>query len=76
MGPIRAIRSVGNRFGLTWWAKIETGNPNISYWFGPFLTKRSLKKKVSGFMNDLSGEGAGSIEHCFIRCRREEPLTS
>ncbi len=76
MGPVRAVRSLGNRIGLAWWAKIETDKPNAIYWFGPFLTKRSLKGKVSGFINDLSQEGVESIDHSFVRCRRVEPLTS
>ena len=75
MGPIRAIRSLGNSFGLAWWAKIETGNPDATYWFGPFLTKRSLKVKVSSFLDDLSSEGIDSVDHSFVRCRRSEPLT-
>ena len=75
MGPIRAVRSLGNSLGLAWWAKIETGNPNATYWFGPFLTKRSLKLKVSIFLDDLSSEGIESVDHSVVRCRRIEPLT-
>ncbi len=75
MSPIGAIRSLGNRLGLAWWAKIETDNPNSIYWFGPFLTKKNLQSKVIGFMDDLSEEGVGSIDHSFVRCRRVEPLT-
>ncbi len=75
MGPVRAIRNLGNRLGLAWWAKIETDNPNSIYWFGPFLTKRNLKNKVAVFMNDLTEEGIESMDHSFIRCRRIEPLT-
>tara|TARA_Y100001968_G_scaffold324496_1_gene364004 strand:+ start:60154 stop:60384 length:231 start_codon:yes stop_codon:yes gene_type:complete len=76
MGPIRALRSLGNIFGLTWWAKIETTNPNATYWFGPFLTRRSLKVNLSKFIEDLLEEGTQSVNHRFIRCRRSEPLTS
>ena len=75
MGPIRAVRNLGNSLGLAWLAKIETGNPNATYWFGPFLTKRSLKLKVSIFLDDLSSEGIDSVDHSFVRCRRIEPLT-
>ena len=78
MGPIRAVRNLGNSLGLAWWAKIETRNPNTpntTYWFGPFLTKRSLKLKVSIFLDDLSSEGIDSVDHSFVRCRRIEPLT-
>ena len=76
MSPIRAIRSLGNTFGLAWWAKVETKTPNVTYWFGPFLTRRSLKVNLSKFLEDLSEEGSESISHSFIRCRRTEPLTT
>ena len=76
MGPIRAIRSLGNRLGFAWWAKIETNNPNAIYWFGPFLTRRNLNYKVTAFVQDLSEEGIGSIDQRIVRCRKVEPLTS
>ncbi len=76
MGPIRALRSLGNSFGLAWWAKVETIQPNVIYWFGPFLTRRSLKLNLNGFVDDLSSESPHEISHSLIRCRRNEPLTS
>ena len=76
MGPIRAIRSLGNSLGLSWWAKVETKDPNITYWFGPFLTRRSLKRNLSTFSNELSEEGSKAISHSLIRCRKSEPLTT
>ena len=76
MGPIRALRSLGNSFGLAWWAKVETIQPEVTYWFGPFLTRRSLKVRLSGFIDDLSAESPKKINHSLIRCRRNEPLTS
>ncbi|AAP99793.1 MULTISPECIES: DUF1816 domain-containing protein [Prochlorococcus] len=75
MGPFRAIRVLGNSFGFAWWAKIETQNPNTTYWFGPFLTQRSLRNNVPIFLDDLTSEGIESITHDFVRCRRIEPLT-
>ena len=75
MGPIRALRGFGNKLGLSWWAKVETNEPKVTYWFGPFLTRRSLKKNLSTFLDDLSREGTGSIDHSFVRTRRDEPLT-
>ena len=75
MGPIRAVRSLGNRLGLAWWAKVETNEPDMTYWFGPFLTRRSLKVNLSTFVKELSEEGPNSINHCLLRCRRAEPLT-
>tara|TARA_Y100001968_G_scaffold329182_1_gene377953 strand:+ start:1396 stop:1626 length:231 start_codon:yes stop_codon:yes gene_type:complete len=76
MSPIRAIRSLGNSFGLAWWAKVETEEPKVTYWFGPFLTRRSLKANLSVFIEELTQEGVGSINYSFIRCRRSEPLTT
>ena len=69
------IRNFGNKLGLAWWAKIETEKPNTTYWYGPFLTKRSLKENMSDFIKDLSGEGILNIKHQIVRCKKEEPLT-
>ncbi len=76
MGPIRALRSLGNSFGLAWWARVETIEPNVTYWFGPFLTRRSLKLRLVDFVEDLSDESPQKIRHTVIRGRRNEPLTS
>ena len=69
------IRNFGNKLGLAWWAKIETGHPNATYWYGPFITKRSLKENLPSFINDLHDEGSIQIKHSLIRCKKEEPLT-
>ena len=69
------IRNFGNKLGLAWWAKVNTENPNATYWFGPFLTKQSLKENLGSFKNDLKEEGATNIKHSFVRCNKEEPLT-
>ena len=69
------IRNLGNKLGLAWWAKIETQQPNITYWYGPFMTKRSLKENMLYFINDLSEEGSTNIVHSLVRCKKEEPLT-
>ena len=69
------IRNFGNKLGLAWWAKIETQNPNATYWYGPFITKRSLEVNMSSFIEDLTNEGSGNIKHSFVRCKKEEPLT-
>ena len=69
------IRNLGNKLGLAWWAKINTVNPSTTYWYGPFLTKRSLNANLEDFLNDLSDEGSTDIKHKIIRCNKEEPLT-
>ena len=75
MDPITGLRIIGNNLGLAWWAKVETSVPNATYWFGPFLTRRSLKLNLSIFEEDLSVEGSDPIKHTLVRCRRGEPLT-
>ena len=49
--------------------------PSCTYWFGPFITKRSLKENISSFIKDLSDEGYKDIKHSLVRCKKEEPLT-
>ena len=72
---IKLIRNFGNKLGLAWWAKIETENPKTIYWYGPFLTKNSLKENISYFIKDLSDEGCKNIKHSLVRSKKEEPLT-
>jgi len=69
------IRNFGNKLGLAWWAKIETEQPSTTYWYGPFITKRSLKENISSFIGDLTEEGSTIIKQSFVRCKKEEPLT-
>ena len=75
IGQKNLIRNFGNKLGLAWWAKIETDQPSTTYWFGPFITKRSLKENMSSFIKDLSDEGSKNIKHSLVRCKKEEPLT-
>ena len=69
------IRNFGNKLGLAWWAKIEADQPNTTYWYGPFITKRSLKENISSFIKDLTDEGSINIKHTLVRCKKDEPLT-
>ena len=73
--PNKLIRNFGNKLGLAWWAKIETQKPQTIYWYGPFITKRSLKENITSFIKDLSDEGSIDIKHSLVRCKKEEPLT-
>ena len=75
MGPTKLIRKLGNKLGLAWWAKVETEGPKVTYWFGPFLTKKSLTGNLEIFINDLNDEGSKNISHSLIRCKKNEPLT-
>ena len=74
-GPKKLIRNLGNKLGLAWWAKVETTAPSTTYWYGPFLTKRSLNENLEKFISDLSDEGSTDIKQNIVRCNKEEPLT-
>ena len=74
-GPKKLIRNFSNKLGLAWWAKVVTSTPSSTYWYGPFLTKRSLNENLEKFLDDLSEEGSKEIKHSIIRCNKEEPLT-
>ena len=73
--PKKLIRNLGNKLGLALWAKVETGTPSVTYWYGPFLTKRGLNENLEKFLSDLSDEGSIDIKHNIVRCNKEEPLT-
>ena len=73
--PKKLIRNFGNKLGLAWWAKVDTGNPSATYWYGPFLTRRSLNENLEKFLKDLSDEGSTDIKHSIVRRNKKEPLT-
>ena len=44
MSPlIRPLRSLANGFGVAWWARVQTSGPDVTYWFGPFITRKGLE---------------------------------
>ena len=72
---IRPLRSLANGFGLAWWARVETTAPDVTYWFGPFITRAGLERELDSFLSDIRSEAPGSIDHAVLRTRRSEPLT-
>lgn len=76
MAPLKKLfRAIANALGLAWWARIQTYGPDVTYWFGPFITRRGLQSELSKFLTDLSSENPANIRHSLIRCRRGEPFT-
>ena len=73
---LQGLRSLGNIIGVAWWAKVDTNNPSVTYWFGPFLTKKSLTDNLDVFIDELLTEGSQDICHSLVRGRRGEPLTN
>lgn len=68
-------RSCANGLGLAWWARVESHSPNVTYWFGPFLRRRTLESQLVNFLGDLRAESPGQLDYTVVRRRRGEPLT-
>ena len=76
MSPlIRPLRSLANGLGVAWWARVETSGPDVTYWFGPFLSRKGLESQLGVFLEDIGSEHPQSISHSLLRTRRGEPLT-
>jgi hypothetical protein len=69
------LRSLANGLGVTWWARIHTHTPDVTYWFGPFLRRRELEQALPAFLADIESEGPQSMDHELLRTSRCEPLT-
>ncbi len=65
-----------NFLGLAWWAKLETDNPNDSYWFGPFIIRANLELHLKNLVRDLEVESSSTVKETIIRCRCNEPFTN
>jgi hypothetical protein len=52
----------------SWWVRIQTGNPEYTYYFGPFERRAIAHQKLPGFIQDLRAESAhiidSSVEWC------------
>ena len=76
MSPlIRPLRSLANGLGVAWWARIQTSGPDVTYLFGPFITRKGLEIELDSFLDDIKSEQPQSISHSLVRARRSEPLT-
>ena len=69
------FRSVANGLGLAWWARVETRDPDVTYWFGPYVRRSSLEAALPPFLADLRTEGVAELNHTLLRTRRGEPFT-
>ena len=69
------LRSLANGLGMAWWARVQTQDPDMTYWFGPFVRRQELDAALQPFLDDLRSEAPGSLEHEVLRARRGEPLT-
>lgn len=63
---------VFNSLGLAYWVKIDTSQPDCTYYFGPFLTVIEAKNAKAGYLEDLTNEGCSGIDVEIKRCKPHE----
>jgi Domain of unknown function (DUF1816) len=56
-------------FRKAWWIEISTDFPNITYYFGPFITSAAAESSAPGYIQDLQDEAAQGIRVQLKRCR-------
>lgn len=69
------VRRCANGLGLAWWARVSTQGPDVVYWYGPFLRRRTLEAHLPAFLDDLQAESPAALSHELLRTRRGEPFT-
>ena len=58
-----------NLIGLAYWVEIETKIPHCNYYFGPFSTQAEAINAKTGYLEDLTVEGAQEIKVEIKRCK-------
>ncbi len=59
-------------FGWACWVKLETKNPECTYYFGPFVSPTEAKTASEGYIEDLKNEGADIVGMSFERMKPKE----
>ncbi|BAW95380.1 hypothetical protein NIES970_02850 [[Synechococcus] sp. NIES-970] len=62
-------------FGRAHWLEIKTEQPECTYYFGPYLSRKEAETAKVGFLEDLSKEGAQGIRVDLKRCATPKELT-
>lgn len=55
------LTNIKEFLGLAFWVEIITENPRCTYYFGPFDRQSEAKEASSGYIEDLTGEGATNL---------------
>ncbi|AMA08203.1 MULTISPECIES: DUF1816 domain-containing protein [unclassified Picosynechococcus] len=61
--------------GRAYWLEITTEQPECTYYFGPYLSRKEAIAAQPGFLEDLTNEGAQNIDVNLQRCRTPKELT-
>lgn len=60
-----------NWLGFAFWVKIVTGDPQCTYYFGPFFSYQQAIAAQPGYLDDLQEEGAQGIQ---VQIQRIKPV--
>lgn len=52
-----------------WWVKVDTADPQCTYYFGPFASTKEAELSQPGYLEDLAQEGAQGIAVQIERCQ-------
>lgn len=66
------LTTIFNALGWAYWVEIETAKPSCTYYFGPFLNLQDAKSARTGYVDDLTQEGAAEIMVEIKRCKPNE----
>ena len=56
----------------SWWVKIDTTNPQCTYYFGPFETAKQAQTVQAGYVEDLRQEQAQVMTVSIQQCQPEQ----
>ncbi len=59
-----------------WWVTVTTEQPDYEYFFGPFEEKEEAEANLSGYVRDLSDEGATQIKSTICWCQPKAITTA
>lgn len=54
---------------LAWWVKVDTANPQCTYYFGPFASTKEAELSQPGYLEDLEQEGAQGVAVQIQQCQ-------
>jgi Domain of unknown function (DUF1816) len=60
------------QIGVAVWVEVVTESPCCTYYFGPFSSFSEAEAAVSGYEEDLEGEGAVVVGLVTKRCKPEQ----
>lgn len=67
-----ADNTSSNQFELDWWIEVTTIQPNVTYYFGPFVTTQEAQWYLPGYIEDIEQEGCQDVRIQVKQCQPTE----